>query len=67
MDLMLSLISLSPKISAFLIQTSLRSPYAEGTVIIQQRDSRRKTDFKFVNNDICYKQPSLLSTAHGWN
>ena len=32
MDLMLNLISLTPKISAFLIKISLGRPYAEGAV-----------------------------------
>ena len=46
-------IFLTPKIiSAFLVPISLRSPYAEGTVIILLH-IRRKTDAKFVKNDIC--------------
>ena len=50
MDLMLNLISLTPKISAFLVQ--IRRSYAEGTVIILQCHSKRKTDdVKSVNND----------------
>ena len=53
MDLMQNLICQTPKIFVFLIQISLRRPYAEGTLIILQRHSRRKTDIKFVNNDIC--------------
>ena len=53
MDLMLALISLTPKISAFLVQISLRGPYAKGTVTILQTHYGRKTDVKFVNNDIC--------------
>ena len=52
MDLMLNLISLTPKISAFLVPISLRKRYAEGFVIIVQRHSRRKTNVKCVNNDI---------------
>ena len=56
MDLKLNLFSLTPTISAFVVQISLRKPnisYAEGTVTITQRRSRRKTDIKFVNNDPC--------------
>ena len=53
MDLMLSLISLTPKISAFLVQIPLRRPYAGGTFIILQHHNRRKSDVRFVNNDIC--------------
>ena len=34
MDLMLNLISTTPKISVFIVQVSLRRPNAEGTVII---------------------------------
>ena len=53
MDLMPNLISLTPKISAFLVHISLRRPYGGGTVIILQCHSRRKTGVKFVNKDIC--------------
>ena len=53
MVLMQNFITLSPKISAFLVKISLRWSYAEGTVVILQRHSRRKTDVNFVNNDIC--------------
>ena len=49
MNLMMNLISLTPKFSEILVQTSLR-PYAEGTVIIPQHHSRRKPGIKFVNN-----------------
>ena len=53
MHLMLNLISLTRKISAFLLQISPRRPYTEGTVIILQRHSKRKTNAKFENSDIC--------------
>ena len=53
MDLMLNLISLTPKIPAFLLQISLITPDTEEIVIIPQRHIRRKIDVKFVNNDIC--------------
>ena len=53
MDLVLNLISLTSNISALLVQISLKMPYAEGTVVILQRHSRKKTDAKFVNNDTC--------------
>ena len=52
MGLMLNLISLTPNISAFLIQISHKRPYAEGIVIILQPHSRRKNDVKFVNKDM---------------
>ena len=48
MDLMLELISLTTKIFAFLVQEH----YTEGSVTILHRHSRRKTNVKFVNNDI---------------
>ena len=41
---MLKLNSLSPKISAFLVQISPRKSYAEEIVIIIQHQSRRKPD-----------------------
>ena len=53
MHLMLNLISLTRKISAFLLQISPRRPYTKGTVIILQRHSKRKTNAKFymlINN-----------------
>ena len=39
--------------SAFLVQISLRRPYAERNAINLQHHNRRKMDFKFVNKDIC--------------
>ena len=49
---MLNLISLTPKICAFFVQIFLKRPYADGTVIILHRHSRRKTGVKFVKDDI---------------
>ena len=61
MNLMLKLIFLSlPKISAFLVQISLRRLYAEGTVIIPQHLSRTKL-VKFVSKDICDALRDLVS------
>ena len=49
---MLNLTFVTPKISAFLIQVSLRRPYAEGTFILLQCHNRKKTDVKFLNKYI---------------
>ena len=43
----------NPKISAFLVQISLRRPCVKENVISLQRHSRRKTNIKFENNNIC--------------
>ena len=50
---MLNLILRTSQISAFLKKISPRRPHVEGTVIILQGHSKRETDVKFVNNDIC--------------
>ena len=60
MGLMLNLISLTPNISAFLIQISHKRPYAEGIVIILKPHSRRKNDVKFVNKDM------LINNLRTW-
>ena len=60
MDLMLNLISLTRKISGFVVQISLGRPYAEETVVIPQRHSRRKTDVKFVNNKTSCENSAFL-------
>ena len=62
---MLKLNSLSPKISAFLVQISPRKSYAEEIVIIIQHQSRRKPDLNLYTTIYVNKQPLPLRTAYG--